>query len=261
MAEEQTRGFHALSARAFGAAATTRDGLRAAQYYARGLASFSAPGAVAAGSASPHARRGWIARLARMADRGISHSADLTIRLTVPRWRALPSPFEPNMSQAIATALADTGFLHTSLFTTYFYRAARHILERLTEGSSLILEHRIDKARERLLLEPASTGTELFLARALMVLVEAAPVVRAGTPGAGVAVFGGVSANVAVFSIATTALLLAEDGKPSASFNEDEFFAMVGALAGPDLPAIALAIARSDSDELAKVLARIKSAW
>ena len=121
------------------------------------------------------------------------------------------------------------------LFNTYFYRAAIHILHRYRVPPFLVLEHRVDAARRTagLIGRRDSKAKTEFLARALIALADAAPVARAGdlkTPA--IAWRQDVDANLSTFAIACVTLLFAEEGKPSEELDEDQFFAIVGALIG-----------------------------
>ena len=60
---------------------------------------------------------------------------------------------------------------------------------------------------------------------------------------------------------ACLALLLAEDGKPLESLDEDEFFAIAGALLAPRLDVMAKAIKARDAVWLGKELAAVKELY
>ena len=74
-------------------------------------------------------------------------------------------------------------------------------------------------------------------------------------------IFDNVEPNVAVFAIACVALLFAEEGKPSTVENEDEFFAIVGALIMPRLEVIAALISAHDDTALTAELNDIKEMY
>lgn len=241
-----------LTAHAVCAAAGVRDGLRTAQFYMRDLshADGAAPHTVTSLSRS-------VAMSARFLDWLLDKAADWSVRLLVPQWRDLPSPFAPGMSGEVVTAIRQNRLVLTSLFTAYFFRAARHILEQCTDTPNLILEHRIDAAR-RLMASEAEAGAgsdaAQLLGKALLYLVEADAIVRVGRVKADYSLLQGRDPNIAVMATACLALLLAEDGKPIESVDEDEFFLIAGALLAPRLDAMAAAIAARDVGKLAQEL-------
>jgi hypothetical protein len=57
------------------------------------------------------------------------------------------------------------------------------------------------------------------------------------------------------------ALLFAEQGKPTEELDEDQFFAVVGALIAPRLPSIAALVAQRDVNGLASELAEIQTMY
>ncbi len=255
------RSANTLTAHAVCAAAGVRDGLRTAQFYVRDMA--NADGLQSGSPHTPTFLSKLVAIWARGVDWFLSKGADVSVRLLVPKWRELPSPFAPGMRAEVMEAIRQNRLVRTSLFTAYFFRAGRHILDRCTDAPHLLLEHRIDAAR-RLMAESdmATNGSaEQALASALIHLVEADPVARLGQPKPGYAFMKQADPNIAVMATACLALLLAEDGKPIENLDEDEFFAISGALIAPRLPAMAAAIAVRDVNSLAKELTAVKELY
>jgi hypothetical protein len=205
-----------------------------------------------------------VSRLARIADRLTTWSVNLSISLFAPEWRKLPSPFTHGMMSEVAQAIRADSFLVNPLFNAYFYRAAIHILRRYRTPPFLVLEHRVDAARRTLLADIGAglSGSEPdFLAHAIMALVDVAPVARAGKPRDQSVIARNAEQNVAVYAIACVALLFAEQGKPAEELDEDQFFAVVGALISPRLPAITSLVANRDVEGLAKELAEIQTMY
>ncbi len=240
--------------------AGVRDGLRAAQFYARDLAN-------ADGRLKPELRQSpWLSRLvgwlARTTDAFMTWGAQKLLALLLPSWRNLPSPFDPAVIDEITHAIARNSFVHNPRFNAYYFRAANHIIERFCSGPSLVLEHRVDAAR-RCLATQANGTVELaqFLARTLIALARHGAIARTGNVKPGQGFFSSVEPNVAVFAIASVALLLASVGKPSEAMDEDEFFDVTGALIGPRLPQIALLIASGDGPKLAAELLAIRETY
>jgi hypothetical protein len=60
---------------------------------------------------------------------------------------------------------------------------------------------------------------------------------------------------------ACLALLLATEGKPIEKLDEDEFFAITGALLAPRLPAMDKAVAARDVAALARELAAVRDLY
>lgn len=253
----RTTGY--LAAHAVCVAAAIRDGLRAAQFYIRDLSH-----ADGFGRPDP-ANVTWVSRtvagLARFGDRTMSRGADLAIRLILPSWRTLPSPFTPGLMWEMANAIREERPVANPLFNAYFFRAALHILERSAAAPFLVLEHRVDAARRQLGERDPPTSRIGFLARTLIALVEAGPVARVGPVGSGEGVFGPIEPNVAVFAIAAATLLFAEEGKPAERLDEDGFFAVAGALIAPRLGAIAALVEARDEKGLAKELSDIRAMY
>jgi hypothetical protein len=250
-------------------AAGARDGLRTAQFFVRLLSGAEDWGRKAPLTApeTPAPRTYFfsplVSRLAAMADRFMTWTVDCWIALVIPEWRKLPSPFNRGMLNEVSQAIRADSFVANPLFNTYFYRAAIHILRRYRSPPFLVLEHRVDAARRKL-VAPAIGAIEdqtAFLALALIDLADAAPIARAGELKSAGAPGADIDANVSTFAIACVALLFAEEGKPSDELDEDQFFAIVGALIGPRLGAIAEMISRRDEVGLARELAEIKAMY
>jgi hypothetical protein len=106
-----------FAAHAVCVAAGVRDGMRATQFYVRDLSRADAWGKSHAGGATFLSVQ--VARLARLADRFMTWSANVAIALFLPSWRKLPSPFAPGMMSEIATAIR-----RNSLFITRSSRLA-----------------------------------------------------------------------------------------------------------------------------------------
>jgi hypothetical protein len=268
-----------LASHAVCVAAGARDSVRTAQFFLRLLsgaeywgrpleAARHGPG----GSAPPPSdiRPGGfllaalVSRLARMADRLTTWSVNLSIALFAPEWRKLPSPFTHGIMSEVARAIRADSFLVNPLFNAYFYRAAIHILRRYRTPPFLVLEHRVDAARRTLLADMGVGlyGTEPdFLAHAIIALVDVAPVARAGKPRGASEIAKSAEQNVVVYAIACVALLFAEQGRPAGELDEDQFFAVVGALISPRLPAITSLVVKRDVEGLAKELAEIQTMY
>ncbi len=257
-------------------AAGARDSVRTAQFFLRVLSGaeyWGRPREAARHSsgdlAPPTSNGGFflaalVSRLARIADRLTTWSVNLSIALFAPEWRKLPSPFTHGIMSEVARAIRADSFLVNPLFNAYFYRAAIHILRRYRTPPFLVLEHRVDAARRSLLAEIGAglNGSEPdFLAHAIIALADLAPVARAGKPRGGSEIAKSAEQNVAVYAIACVALLFAEQGKPAEELDEDQFFAVVGALISPRLPAITALVARRDIEGLAKELAEIQTMY
>ena len=250
-----TRSNDSLAAHAVCMAASFRDVLRAAQFYTRDVSNVDGTRKPERGV--PTLLSSLVARMARLADRFMTWSSRTIISIVLPGWRKLPSPFTPGMVGAVSSAIAENSLVHNPLFNAYFFRAAIHITERYSEPPYLILEHRVDAARRLLALEP----TPNFLAQALITLVENAPIARVGKSKGALQPFESTEPNVAVFAIACVTLLFAEEGKPIAIHDEDEFFAIAGALILPRLKDIALMIDKRDVEGLARELADIRDIY
>jgi hypothetical protein len=227
-----------------------RDGLRAAQFYARDLSG------VDGGKTPRHVTflSRAVARVARGFDRSMSKAADVSVSIVKPDWRALPSPFEAAVRAEVIEAIRKNEFAYTSQFTAYFFRAARHILERGANAPNLILEHRIEAARRNL-------EANASLAQILMKLILAAPIARCGAPKAGYDFLKLVDPNISVFATACLALQLAQEGKPLADTHEDEFFEISGALLSPFLEELNNAVTAQDVTALEKILDHVKGLY
>jgi hypothetical protein len=262
-------GSHAVSM-----AANARDGLRAAHYFVQELATADDP----AGQGGANARKraawllpadaptslitGFIAQNARIADKVMNWSSDAAAALLAPDWRVLPSPFNRNMMAEIAAAITSQSFAANALFNAYFYRAGMHILQRYGKPPFLVLENRIDAARRALAeAEQPDASDVAFMARALMALVRAAPIAEAGVIDPKSVLAKTKDPNVSVAAVACVALLFGDQGKPTDQIDEDQFFAIVGALIAPRLPAIEQLIARDDVKKLEVELAAIKALY
>jgi hypothetical protein len=92
-------------------------------------------------------------------------------------------------------------------------------------------------------------------------LVESAAIVRIGKSKGSLRPFETAAPNIAVFTIACVTLLFAEQGKPISIHDEDEFFAVVGALVLPRLKVIAKLIEARDVSGLAKQLDDIRDMY
>lgn len=250
-----TSSTNQFAAHAVCLAASARDVLRTAQFYTRDMSNVD--GADKPERAAPTLLSSLVARVARLADRFMSWSSATAIRMFLPTWRKLPSPFEPGMLTEVSSAIAKNSLVHNPLFNSYFFRAAKHITKRYSEPPYLILEHRVDAARRQL----AQNAGPNFLARTLVTLVENGPVARIGMGRDGLRIFENTEPNVAVFAIACVALLFAEEGKPSTIQNEDEFFAIVGALIMPRLEKIAALVSAHDVIALTTELNDIKAIY
>lgn len=236
-------------------AASARDVLRTAQFYTRDMSNVD--GADKLGRTTPTLLSSFVARMARLADRFMSWSSATAIRVFLPSWRKLPSPFEPGMLAEVSSAIAKNSLVHNPLFNTYFFRAAKHITKRYSQPPYLILEHRVDAARRQL----AQNSGPDFLAWSLIALVENGPVARVGAARNGLNIFENTEPNVAVFAIACVALLFAEEAKPTTIQNEDEFFAIVGALITPRLEKIAALISAHEVEALTAELSDMKEMY
>jgi hypothetical protein len=248
-----------MASRAVCIAASMRDCLRAVQFYTRDMVNVD--GGLRGDQQKPTVLSRAVARSARLADRLITWAANASIALFLPSWRNLPSPFSPGIIGHVADAIRDDRLLHNPLFNAYFFRAATRIVFHYAEKPNLVLEHRVDAARRRLAAMAAVDDGILFLARTLLILVEAKPVARIGASRRNSPLFAAGDANIPVFAIAITALLLAQDGKPMAIRDDDEFFSVIGALIQTQLGALERAIETGDPERVAQELDAIKSLY
>lgn len=256
-----TRTFDQFAAHAVCLAATLRDLGRAAQFYSRDMS--NADGGVRADHVTPTPSSRFVALCARTSDRLLTWIANTSVKLLLPSWRKLPSPFEPGMVGAVSQAIRSNSLFHNPLFNAYFFRAAKLITEHYAERPNLVLEHRVDAARRLLAGQGRLAGQNnaAFTAQVLQVLVEAKPVARIGSPRAERNLLAKGDPNVAVFAVAVMALLFAEAGKPMAIHDEDEFFRIVAALISPRLGELHDAIAHKQSERLSRVIGEIQSLY
>jgi hypothetical protein len=257
----EARASNSLVTHAACMAAGVRDSLRTAQFYARDMAKADGHTSETPRDSTFLSRA--VAWVARIIDSSLSKAADVSVRLIRPQWRKLPSPFEPSMRQDVVQAIKLNQFSYTSQFTAYFFRAARHMLERGAEAPHLVLEHRIESARRALETEPRLVEmTEAdSLAHVLLRLVLAGPIARCGAPKPGHEFLTLADPNIAVMATACLALLLAEEGKPLAETDDDEFFEISGALLAPHFGALNKAIEARDVAALARVLETVKGLY
>ncbi len=198
------RSADSFTAHAVCVAAGIRDGLRTAQFYVRDL---SHADGTAEHTTTFLSRI--VGRSARLVDWLLSQAADISVRLLLPHWRDLPSPFAPGMRGEVIEAIRQNRLVLTSTFTVYFFRAAKHILQHGTNGPFLVLEHRIDAAR-RLMAEETAHAQEMpttVLARAMLHLVEADPIARSGLHKPQFGFLGQDDANLGVMAAACVALV------------------------------------------------------
>lgn len=265
-----------LASHAVCVAAGARDSLRTAQFFMRVLSGAEYWGhpleQAPSGPARPpveirpggYLLAALVSRLARIADRLTTWSVNLSITLFAPEWRKLPSPFTHGIMNEVAAAIRADSFLVNPLFNAYFYRATIHILRRYRTPPFLVLEHRVDAARRTLLADIGAglNGSEPdFLAHAIMALVDVAPIARAGKPRDASVIARGDDQNLTVYATACVTLLFAEQGKPAEELDEDQFFAIVGALIAPRLPTIASLVAKRDIAGLAAELTEIRGMY
>ena len=239
-------------------AAGIRDALRTAQYYVRDMA--NADGVVEERQQQAAFLSRAVGKAARRIDHLMTCGANLSIKLLLPRWRHLPSPFSPGMIDEVANAISQNKLLENPLFNAYFFRSCQHILARWSGPPYLIMEHRIDAARRELAGQEISYNKLQFLARTVLALVAAAPIARHGKIKAP-EMLGSGNPNVAVCATACLALLLAEEGGEIKGVGEDEFFAIVGALMAPRLSAMQIAVEQRDAQKLAQELDAIRALY
>lgn len=239
-------------------AAGLRDSMRTAQYYVKDI---SQADTINRGTtATPLSRL--VGRFARLVDRTLSKLGDLSVQLLVPQWRRMPSPFAPHMAKEVLQAIQENRLVLTSVFTAYFFRASRHILDRCTIGPALILEHRVDAARRVLAESPLFAGSIAdALGPVLLALIEARAIARTAVAQPQYRFLTGTDPNLSVMATACVALLLAEDGKPIEGLDEDSFFAIAGALIAPRLPAMELAVAARDVHSLSRELNAVRELY
>ncbi len=232
-------------------AAGLRDGLRTAHFYARDMT--NADGGTGSPDHQPTVLSRTVAKLARTVDGGMSRAADLSLQALSPKWRDLPSPFDLATRERLALALTNTQATLSSEFTLYFFRAARLELEQWTQKPHLVLEHRIEAVRRNFQSRAQDFKMPVpdVLAQLLLALVEARPIARAGSLKPGFRFLSAIDLNVAVFSSACLALLLAQSGKPKSKIDDREFLAVVSLLIHNRLNGIADLVEKRDSDSIA----------
>jgi hypothetical protein len=239
-------------------AAGTRDGWRAAQFYVRDLtrADF-APEPSASTWLS-----GFVASCARGVDGVMTWLADLAIRIVLPSWRKMPSPFGQGMIADVSQGVRDHTIVRNPLFNAYFFRAVKAIARHCFEGPHLVLEHRIDAARRMLAVRTGNPAhAEAAIAQIMIALVDQRPVARVGAIKSRFGLFSQVDPNIAICAIACMALLYAEEGKPAVDLDEEEFFMITSALMAPRLDAVCAAVKRNDVAELAQELRALRDLY
>ena len=240
-------------------AAGIRDSLRTAQFYVRDLRN-------AAGQGTDFPRQSTllsriVAGFARLVDDLMTKGGNLSIRLLLPNWRKMPSPFTAGFMDEVQNAISHNRLVENPIFNAYFFRSCENILSRWAEPPYLVLEHRIDAARRELALVNAPTDKLEFLSQTLLALVQSAPVARHGTLRENGKFLGAGDANVAVCATACLALLLAEEGGEIKGIGDDEFLAIVGALMIPRLNSMQQAVSQRDVQHLATELAAIRDQY
>jgi hypothetical protein len=236
-------------------AAGTRDGWRTALYYLRDMVR-------ADEGKEPAFLSRVVAQTARFAERTMTGAATTAVRLLLPGWRALPSPFSPGLLNDMAQGVRDTTIVRNPRFNAYFFRALIKIAERFYASPVLILEHRVDAARRALSDAELHAGSiTRTMAHVLIHLVDQRPVARVGAPHSTLPLFQNVEPNAAIAAISCVALLLAEDGDPGVPLNEEEFFGVTAALMGPQLQGLTKAIEARNIDELAKRLEALRALY
>jgi hypothetical protein len=239
-------------------AAGTRDGWRALQFYVRDL--------TRADVIADHEASTWLSRTvagaARGADRAMSWAADMSITLLLPNWRRLPSPFTQGMVGDTIRGVRDNTIVRNPLFNAYFFRAMKAIGRRCYDGPQLILEHRIDAARRELAVADVSHAEEeQAVARIMVELVEQRPIARLGAAHERFGLPPGLDPNVAIAAISCMALLYAEDGRPTADLDEEEFFMITSALMAPRFNAVSAALEKRDVPKLAQELKALRDLY
>jgi hypothetical protein len=185
-------------------AAGIRDGLRTAQFYIRDMSNADGKGSELPRQSTFLSQI--VADWARMVDKAMTWGGNTMIALVVPQWRHMPSPFSTDIVDEVAKAISQNKLLENPLFNAYFFRACQNIVNRWSEPPYLVLEHRIDAARRALAgLESTSSKLE-FLSRALLALVEAAPIARHGILKTNASLLRKGDPNVAVCATACIAL-------------------------------------------------------
>ena len=240
-------------------AAGLRDSLRTAQFYVRDLRNADGQGTDFPRQSTFLSRI--VAGCARLVDEVMTKGGNLAIALFLPSWRRMPSPFTLGFMDEVQNAISHNKLVENPIFNAYFFRACQNILSRWTEPPYLVLEHRIDAARRELALAKAPNDKLVFLSRALLALVEAAPIARHGALRQNGKLLGGGDPNVAVCATACLALLLAEEGGAIQGIGDDEFLAIVGALMLPRLNSMQNAVQARDVGKLASELGEIRDQY
>jgi hypothetical protein len=236
-------------------AAGTRDGWRTALYYMRDLVR-------ADNGTEPALLSRIVGKAARLVERSMTGAATVAVRLFLPNWRALPSPFSPGLLNDMAQGVRDTTIVRNPRFNAYFFRALIKIAERFYESPVLVLEHRVDATRRALSDKELQAGSiTRTMAHVLIHLVDQRPVARVGAPHSTLPLFQNVDPNAAIAAISCVALLLAEDGDPGVPLNEDEFFGVTAALMGPQLAGLTKAIEDRDVEGLARRLEALRALY
>ena len=248
-----------LSDHAWCMAAGFRDSLRTAQFYVRDLRNVDGQGTAFPRQSTFLSRM--VAGMARLVDDVMTKGGNLSIRLLLPDWRKLPSPFTAGFMDEVQTAISHNKLVENPIFNAYFFRSCQNILSHWAEPPYLVLEHRIDAARRELALAKAPVDKLAFLSQTLLALVESSPIARHGSLRDNGKLLGDGDPNVAVCATACLALLLAEDGGAIKGIGDDEFFAIVGALMLPRLIPMQQAVSDRDSERLAGELAAIRDQY
>jgi hypothetical protein len=240
-------------------AAGIRDSLRTAQFYVRDLRNADGQGTSFPRQSTFLSRM--VAGMARLVDDVMTKGGNLSIRLLLPNWRKMPSPFTSGFMTEVQTAISHNKLVENPIFNAYFFRSCQIILSRWAEPPYLVLEHRIDAARRELALAKAPVDKLEFLSQTLLALVEAAPIARHGVLRDNGKLLGDGDPNVAVCATACLALLLAEEGGAIQGIGDDEFFAIVGALMLPRLTSMQQAVSDRDVKKLAGGLSAIRDQY
>lgn len=240
-------------------AAGIRDSLRTAQFYIRDLRNADGQGTAFPRQSTFLSRM--VAGVARLVDGVMTKGGNLSIRLLIPNWRKMPSPFTAGFMDEVQNAITHNKLVENPIFNAYFFRSCRNILSHWAEPPYLVLEHRIDAARRELALAKTPNDKLGFLSQTLLALVESAPIARHGTLRDAGKLLGGGDPNVAVCATACLALLLAEEGGAIKGIGDDEFFAIVGALMMPRLNFMQQAVKARDVGKLASELAAIRDQY
>jgi hypothetical protein len=237
-------------------AAGIRDSLRTAQFYVRDLRNADGQGTAFPRRATLLSRL--VAGVARVVDDVMTKGGNLSIRLLLPNWRKMPSPFTAGFMAEVQTAITHNKLVENPIFNAYFFRSCQNILSHWAEPPYLVLEHRIDAARREMASRANSPDKLEFLSETLLALVEAAPIARHGQLRNTGKLLGDGDPNVAVCATTCLALLLAEEGGAIKGIGDDEFFAIVGALMLPRLKSMQEAVTDRDSKRLAGELSAIR---